>query len=50
MDEHDAEHELASHAIIATSRCECWFARSLDKPRVSSSRASWQRSGRIDLR
>jgi hypothetical protein len=50
MDEHDAEHELASHAIIATSRCERWFARSLDKSRGSSSRGSWRRNDQSDLR
>jgi hypothetical protein len=41
------ERELALRAIIATSPSERWCARSLDKPRVTSSRASWQRSGRI---
>jgi hypothetical protein len=32
------------------NRCELSFARSLDKPRASTSRASWQRNDGIDLR
>jgi hypothetical protein len=37
-------------AIIATNRCERSFARSLDKPHASFSRASWRRDDRIDQR
>jgi hypothetical protein len=36
--------------MIATSRCVRSFARSLDKPRVSSSRANWRRNDQSDLR
>jgi hypothetical protein len=48
--DHGAVHRLARRAFVATSRCECLFARSLDKPHASSLRASWRRSHRIDLR
>lgn len=50
MDDHGAEYELAHRATIATNRYEPSSARSLVRPRVSTSRASWRRSGRIDLR
>jgi hypothetical protein len=44
------ERYLIRCEIIATNRCERSFARSLGKPHVSSSRATWRRNGRIDLR
>jgi hypothetical protein len=50
MDDHGAEGELARRAIVAMSRCERSFARSHDRRRVSTSRASWRGNGRIDLR
>jgi hypothetical protein len=50
MDDHGAEYERARRATIATNRCERSFARSHDRPRVSTSRASWQCSGQADRR
>jgi hypothetical protein len=44
------ERYLARRGIIATNRCERWFARSLDKPHASCSRANWRRDIKIDLR
>jgi hypothetical protein len=44
------ERSLARRAIIVTNRCERSFARSLDKRHASFLPASWQRSGRVDLR
>ena len=41
---------LVRRAIVAMNRCERSFARSLDKPHASCSRASWRRNDRIDLR
>jgi hypothetical protein len=49
-DDHAAQRELASHAIIATSRCEHSFVRLLVKLLANSSRASWRCSDEIGRR
>ena len=41
---------LVRREIIAMNRFERSFARSLDKPHASCSRASWRRNGKIGLR
>jgi hypothetical protein len=47
---HVAAHRLTRSTSVVTNRCERSFARSLDKPHANSSRASWRRNDRIDLR
>jgi hypothetical protein len=44
------ERNLVRLAIIETNHCERLFARSLDKPHASTSRASWRCNDEIDLR
>jgi hypothetical protein len=41
---------LVRRESIAMNRFERSFARSLDRPHASCSRASWRPNGRIDLR
>jgi hypothetical protein len=50
IDGHVAAHRLARSTSVARNRCERLFARSLDKPHASSSRASWRRNDQSDLR
>jgi hypothetical protein len=44
------ERHAPHRTNIMTNRCVCSFARSLGKLHARRSRASWQSSGRIDLR